>query len=170
MKVLGLPGRDHRTEQWLRQLLRDIDAGQSTVAHYRHWDGGEPNVPHEVERLAGQEADLIVAKSMGTLVATQAVAAGLVRPRLVVLIGVPIGHLTAATLEPFRTVGANIPVLFIQQTDDMTGKFAQVAEFAAGLEHSSAVEVAGSDHQYEDIPQLVTIIRSWIAAQLGDDG
>ena len=168
MRVLGLPGRDQRTEQWLRQLLGGIDVGEANVVHYRHWEGGDPNMQEEAQRLAGQQPELVVAKSMGTLVGTLAFQTGLVRPRLMVLIGVPIAHLPATALEPLRTVGTNIPTLFIQQTDDVTGKFAKVQEFAAGLACCTTVEVPGSDHQYEDVAQLAAIIRSWITAQIGD--
>ena len=163
MKILGLPGRDQHTEQWLKRLLDDIDLGDATVVHYGHWDGGEPNVADEAERLAGKDPQLIVAKSMGTLVGTRAFAARLVSPRLMVLIGVPIAHLPDDALEPFRRVASSIPTLFIQQTDDVTGKFAQVKELAAGLGRSTTAEVPGSDHQYEDIQELVAIIRDWIA-------
>ena len=53
------------------------------------------------------------------------------------------------------------PALFIQQTDDITGRFdALNAKYADVAE---VTEVPGSDHFYGDVEQLRKLISGWLS-------
>jgi hypothetical protein len=66
MKMLGLPGRDAATEQWLRELLSRLGDGDrcSTVHGYRHWQGAdEPDVAYEAGLIVDQWPVLCIAQT-----------------------------------------------------------------------------------------------------------
>lgn len=165
MRVIGLPGRNLETEAWMRDLLASLDLGASETIHYRHWDeGGEPDVPFEAGRLEGHGAELVVAKSMGTLVAASAYEAGRIAPAGTVLIGVPVQHLAPEIHERFRRFADHVPTLFIQQTDDFTGTHRALDAIVGACACGQCVEVPGEDHVYENLAELVGIIKPWAAA------
>jgi len=162
MELLGLPGRNPETEAWMAGLLDALGLGAGETVHYRHWDdGGEPDVTGEAQRLAGLEPELVIAKSMGTLVAATAHAMHDFRPRAAVLIGSPIGHLPKEVLMVYMELGNVVPTLFIQQEEDFTAPFAAVEALAGRCRLSEAVAVPGSDHVYADVDALVRRIQRW---------
>lgn len=165
MELLGLPGRNPETEAWMAALLDALhDRGGRTI-HYRHWDdGSEPDVTGEAHRLSGLEPDLVVAKSMGTLVAATAFRGHDFRPGAVVLIGSPVGHLPESTLALYTELADAVPTLFIQQEEDFTGPFRSVEALAARCDRAEAAAVPGSDHVYADVAALVALIERWRAA------
>lgn len=168
MKTIGLPGRNKETDPWLNELLALLALGEYEVVRYRHWaDGIEPNIAQEVERLRGQVFDLVVAKSMGTIVATTAYRSASFWPARAVLIGSPIGQLTPELQASYRALAEGIPTLFIQQTSDFTGTFVQLQSTVQGCAQCQLAEVPGNDHAYSDTARLASIISSWVAASAG---
>ncbi len=161
MKVLGLPGRNPETETWLNALFAALGTPQAEVARYGHWqDGSDPDVRAEAVRHPAGASDLVVAKSMGTMVLLASVADGSV-PESAVLIGTPLTAYSGAQIDMLRALTGRIPCLFIQQTEDFTGRCAALRELlgdAADIE-----EVAGSDHVYADVSELAALIRAWRA-------
>jgi hypothetical protein len=163
MKILGLPGRDAATEAWLWELLGAIGGGKhdGSVPVYRHWYVDQPPDPiYEAAQLSVTGVDLVVAKSMGTMVLLEMVKRGFA-PGAAVLIGVPlIGYSEAQRLE-LKSLVAQLRCLCIQQTDDLTGSFHQLAE-VVGEGGATLREVPGSDHVYPDTRQLATLITAWL--------
>ena len=163
MKIIGLPGRNKETEGWLRQLLASLALGEAEVVRYRHWtDDTDPNITHETEALRGRAVNLVVAKSMGTIVATTAYLSASFRPARAVLIGSPVAELTHELRALYRGFAEEISTLFIQQTADFTGTFAQLEAIVQGCAHTRLVEVPGKDHGYGDTVAVASIIASWI--------
>ena len=168
MKIIGLPGRNQETDGWLNELLALLALGEYEVVRYRHWaDGAEPNIAHEMEALRGRAADLVVAKSMGTIVATTAYRSASFRPARAVLIGSPIGQSTPELQALYSALAEGIPTLFIQQTADFTGTFVQLESIVRGCAHGQLAEVPGNDHAYRDTAGLASIISSWVSANAG---
>jgi hypothetical protein len=167
LDLVGLPGHDPQTEAWLQALLHKLEFGQqaSRVAHYRHWDGGEPDLNFEAAAVQASEDDLVIAKSMGTMVLLQAYGSGL-RPAAAVLIGVPVNHYDANLRAALRDLASERTCLFIQQTGDFTGPFAQLAEVLEGTP-ATLVEVSGDDHVYADTSVLASIIERWADSAAG---
>jgi hypothetical protein len=163
LNLIGLPGRDQQTERWLQKLLASLAVAPRTtrVLHYRHWDSdGAPDPTGEAARAGITAGDLVIAKSMGTLVLAQSCLQGL-RPRAAVLIGVPVRHVEAEVRGALQALANECACLFIQQTNDFTGPFAELASL---LDCSAAtlVEVPGEDHVYADTDELQSIINSWL--------
>ncbi len=156
--VLGLPGRNHETESWMTALLTELGCAGAEVARYDHWrSGGDPDIGREAGRhpVAGRE--LVVAKSMGTMVLLASAAQG--APARAVLIGTPIGAYPQAQVQALQALIGRLPCLFIQQKDDFTGT---AAALQAVVGDSAELRViAGSDHVYADVAELAGLIRRW---------
>ena len=163
MKLLGLPGRNPETEAWMGAITSSLKLGQSAteVAHYGHWDnGGDPDVPGEAARLAIGSGDVVIAKSMGTMVLLAAYRSGSA-PARAVFIGTPISAYPEEARALLGEFASQIPSLFIQQNRDVTGTFADVAAVVGGAGLASMAEVEGEDHVYADTEMLSKLIEEW---------
>ena len=162
--VLGLPGRNPETEGWLTALMRALGNAEAEVARYAHWQhGGDPDVAAEAATYPVAERTLVVAKSMGTMVLLAAVEKG--DPARAVLIGTPVDVYSPAQVEALKALSVRVPCLFIQQTDDFTGRAANL-RVVLGAE-ADLREVAGSDHVYADVDELALLIGRWQASTDG---
>lgn len=167
MKILGMPGQNAATGPWMDSVLAAIAGGgdECKTLYYDFWnDGtGRPDPPQEIQKVVDFGPDLVVAKSMGTLLTVRALVNQRVAPSRCVLIGMPIGN---ANPELRAVLGAwherGIPTLFIQQTDDRTGNFAQLAELVQAIAPNSLREIPGDDHVYSDVDQLATLISEFL--------
>ena len=158
--VLGLPGRNPETEAWMAELLRAAGFEAAEVAHYGHWqDDSDPDVAREASRHPLSDRQLVVAKSMGTMVLLAAAAQG--HPERAVLIGTPVEAYSEAQIEALRALTTRLPCLFIQQTDDFTGSAASLRAVLG--DEVGVKEVIGSDHVYADVPALAALISNWQA-------
>jgi len=162
MRTLGLPGRNPGTGAWIRELFHALSLEDAEVARYRHWDEAiEPDVEREAASLHGQCPDLLVAKSLGTLIATTAHASFSFRPRRAVVIGVPLRRLTSDMLDGYRRFANQLPSLFIQQTADFNGPFSELHVAIGETAYGRFAEVPGHDHFYGNIAELVSVIEPW---------
>jgi len=163
MKVIGLPGRNKETEEWLHRLLASLALGAAEVVRYRYWGGDtDPDIMHETEALRGRAVDLVVAKSMGTIVATTAYSSVSFQPTWAVLIGSPVAGSSPELQALYRGLAEEIPTLFIQQTSDFTGTFAQLKAIVEGCSNAHLVEVPGKDHLYADTAAIASVIAAWV--------
>lgn len=163
MKLIGLPGRNPETAGWMQTLIDSLVLGQTSAeaARYRHWeDGGNPDVAHEAAQLNLAPDDVVVAKSMGTMVLLACARSGSV-PARAVFIGTPIGSYPAPMFEDLQALANTVPSLFIQQTSDFTGGFEAVKSVVGEAACASLAEVAGEDHVYADTAELKAIIEAW---------
>ncbi len=163
MKLIALPGQTQATEPWLAEIVGLVTTSGDRVdqLHYRHWDeSGEPDVAHEASRIANSPCDLVIAKSLGTLIALTAFKQFTFRPDRAVFIGIPFNHYSADYLELLREFAAATPALFIQQTADVTGRFDALNVAYADV--ADLAEVPGSDHFYGDVEQLEKLISAWL--------
>jgi hypothetical protein len=150
----------------MHNLLLTIGLPDAKVAHYRHWDMDvDADVAYEAECLRDRAVQLVVAKSLGTQIAAHAFKHSGFRPRAAVLIGTVIVDADGAMLELFRHLADRIPVLFIQQSADPGGSYADLSRLVAESARAEASEVPGDDHAYEDLSALAAIIRPWLSAQ-----
>ena len=130
MHVTALPGRRSETEAWLRSVLVAAGFPEAVVTRYRHWDTEvEANVAFEAARLANQSPPLVIAKSLGTVIAATAFCLHKFRPTGAVLIGTPYAALESGDLRFLQQFSAAVETLFIQQSEDPGGS---AAELAAG--------------------------------------
>jgi hypothetical protein len=164
MTLLALPGRRPETLATMQGLLDALGEPTAAIQAYGFWAGdhANPDVEPEARIAAASGAGRVVALSIGTLVAMTACRAHGFRPRACVFIGTPVKRLAAeGRLDLLAEQAAAIPTLFVQQTADPTGAF---AELAAALPANAEVrEVPGADHRYAHAAGLARLIQIWPA-------
>ena len=171
MKLLGLPGRKQSTFPSMAALVRAVRLGQTAthVRRYSFWgeqDAPAPALDAEVAHAAASGADLVIAKSIGTLVTMLASDRHAFGPRGCVFIGTPVRRLEAMdALGLLQGHVANHPTLLIQQTSDFNGPYASLSGMALH-ERSRLVEIPGDDHLYADTRLLAGVIEAWAGDQL----
>lgn len=167
MQVVALPGRNSATEPWLRDLLLAAGLPDSGVVRYRHWDSDtEASVDFEAARFADRSPQLVVAKSMGTVIAATTYGQHGFRPAAAVLIGTPFQAIDADGLGLLQNFARGVETLFIQQIEDPGGSAAMLHD-ALQLTRGEVAAVPGDDHLYRDTAALVEALRPWAARPLG---
>lgn len=169
MNIFALPGISPKTESWATKLLGEL-AGPArimTVQRYKHWDcdHGEQclDLAGEVQRLAGAQIDLLIGKSLGVMIGLSAGEKKVIAPQRAVFIGTPLTGFHENNLDLRQlTADLAIPVLFIQQRDDILGAAASVKAAVDDLPMAQLVEIPGSDHQYKDLKLLARHIRKFM--------
>lgn len=165
MKILGLPGVKSATLAWLQQLLSALaePSASTRIQEYRHWaDDSGADLQHEAGRLEAVAVDLVIAKSLGTLIATRAFDSFAFRPKRAVLIGCPLQRHADNHYALLKKFAGAVPTLFIQQTADFNASFDALNQVAVSLPKARTAEVAGDDHVYSDINELSQIIRPFV--------
>ena len=119
-----------------------------------------PTLTAEASRFPVDDAELVVAKSMGTMVLL-ASAAATAPPGCAVLIGTPLVGYSPEQKAALVALANRIPCLFIQQSADFTGTYESLTAELQGVE-ATLVEVAGHDHVYADTDMLGATIDDWL--------
>lgn len=157
MNALLLPGNSPRHAEWVEDLRSALLPGLAVVKtqQYRHWRTGEEraDVAYETaeakDNASGLDPYVIVAKSIGTVIAVKGVADGVLAPTKLILLGVPIRGGT--TVDEFLGWLSSITttVVIVQNTADPLGSFADVrTAFEKAGPHVSFVELTGTTHDY----------------------
>lgn len=169
MNILALPGISPKTERWATNLLNELTGPDRTmtVQRYTHWDCDNPeqclDLDGEVQRLANSPVDLLIAKSLGVIIGLQAGAKKLITPGKAVFIGTPVTSFTENNLDLRQlTASLAVPILFIQQKNDIVGSAASLKAAIDGLAMVELVEIPGDNHQYKDLKLLARHIRKFI--------
>ena len=169
MNILALPGISPKTEKWATNLLNELTGPDRTmtVQRYKHWDCEDPGqcleLEGEVRRLAGAPVDLLVAKSLGVIIGLQAGARKLIVPGRAVLIGTPVSSFVEKDLDLRQlTADLAIPILFIQQKNDIVGSADKLRAAVDGLPMVELVEIPGDNHQYKDLKLLARHIKKFM--------
>lgn len=167
MRLLGLPGREPVTLGQMQALLARLEVGQTETEIRQHgfWDTDwtNPDVRPEAGAVGPLSADLVVAKSIGTLITMLAAAHHGFTPTACVFIATPLKRLIAEDRIPLLEAHCDaIPTLFIQQAEDFNGAYAPLAEIVARRPRCTAVEIPGGDHLYEDLDLIAPLIEAWV--------
>src|SRR5258706_12101649 len=98
MNALILGGESPRHYDWVRTVAEHLKPAFDKVVYldYRHWSaGGGSDIEYETAEVAKLTDDLgeyvIVAKSIGTVIATLGIASGTLKPARCVFLGLPLG-------------------------------------------------------------------------------
>ena len=167
MQVVALPGRRTETEPWLRSLLVAAGWPDSGLVRYRHWDtDAEASVSFEASRLATQAPQLVIAKSLGTVIAATAFGHHGFLPAAAVLVGTPFQAVAAEDLRLLQQFARGVETLFIQQAEDPGGSAAAL-HTALQLTRGQVAAVPGNDHLYLDTSALIGALQRWTAQQPG---
>ena len=129
MNVLVLGGNNPRHAEWVRELGAALTkTGHTVFLHdYAHWKSGAAlaDIDTEIGRISkklhGKRDFVIVAKSIGTVIATLGLARGAFRAISCVLLGVPHNGI-AAEIKDFAPGLSSLPkTTFIQNEYDPCG-------------------------------------------------
>ena len=166
MKIVGLPGANQWTEQWMTEVIGALELGQSAtvVRSYRHWHtpDKELDLAYEIAQVAAEAPDLVVAKSLGTIVTLTGLDNGSIHAARYVFIGVPVSGLGEAELKILEGIGErDEPCLFIQQRDDRAGGAAALQQHITEGDNVKLAVIPGEDHRYDDIEVLKELIEAW---------
>ena len=166
MYTIGLAGNNPTTEAWMRSLLDALpnSHAKSYVLHYGHWeDGSRYDVAREAAKLQDTEPDLVLAKSLGVMIALDAYARRDFGPRRAVFMGTPLTLFGEADVARLGRFVQGVPTLLIQQRDDRTGTHAALEECLPEGAIGEIVEIPGHDHAYpKDV--VMPIITGWLSA------
>ena len=164
MRALALPGRKPSTLAPTRALVEALGFEAGIVRPHNFWsapDVTSPDIVPDVIAVAAGGAELVIAKSIGALIAMAAWRDHGFRPRACLFVGTPLRRLEQLDLIPLlRDFAAATPVLFIQQTSDFNGPFADLAQVVGPP--GEIAEVPGADHAYQDIAALAPLARAWL--------
>lgn len=168
MRLLGLPGRKASTLTQMTDLVGRLAGVQAEVRSYGFWAGSDepdPDVEPEALAVADSGAELLVCKSIGTLIAVLARERHGFTAKSYVFIGSPLRRFEAGGLtDVLRRQAHAAPTLFIQQTADFNGPYADLAAVVANAPFATLAEVPGDDHHYSDTARLAQVIETWRAS------
>lgn len=167
MNALLLPGNSKRHAEWAQALNEALVPYCDSVhtQQYRHWQTGEDraDVDYEIGVAQTKAKDLspyvVIAKSIGTVIAAEGTANGALHPEKLILMGIPIKG--GASTESFRAWlrETNIPITIIQNTSDPLGTFLEAKNAFDDLGvHISFAELPGDTHDYLDFNAVAKLI------------
>lgn len=129
MKILVLGGNSQRHYGWIRQLKGALEPfGHEVVLHdYKHWESGDPmaDIEYEIGTVARRMADvtsyMIIAKSIGTVIAALGTARGELSPSRIVMLGTPYEGVAGEIPEFISSLEALPYTMFVQNQYDPYG-------------------------------------------------
>lgn len=173
MNVLILGGQSARHEAWVRQVQAALQPHfeRAVILDYRHWrEGGDMDIAYEMAQAAQLAADLdeyvVVAKSIGTVVATLDIATGQLHPARCVFLGFPLRSVVQSMPAMQPAFASLPPVVFVQNEHDPLGDAAAVQPFVAASNAPAAsfVTIPGSTHDYLDFALITRLATAGVAA------
>lgn len=131
MNALLLPGNSQRHSKWMGDLKLAISPLLETIvsSHYKHWKTGEECADVDYEILLAKESTkelgeyIIIAKSIGAVIAAKGTNNGAISPKKLILLGVPVNGVVSAKLFAEYLTKITIPIVIIQNTNDPLGSF-----------------------------------------------
>lgn len=161
MNLVMLSGNSLRNRDWIQDMQPSLASyfEKTYVQTYEHWLTGKEWIDleheHEVLRpvVKNFEPYGVFAKSIGTALTVQAIEAGYLQPRFLLLLGLPLDYIEKS-YPSFFTVLADYdgPVVIIQNRNDPVGESPKVlAHFGDNIPgHIAVSEVPGDTHDYMD--------------------
>ncbi len=165
MHILLLGGNSPRHYQWIRELETVlVAAGHTVVLHdYAHWATGASlaDINAEIERLKGSidsEGDyVVIAKSIGTVIAALAINQGVLHPQKCLLLGTPITGIAGDTPAFAPSLAALPRTVFVQNEYDPYGSAETLNTFLHTY-HPAAYELDvvfdNDTHEYVDFERI----------------
>lgn len=167
MNTLILGGESPRHHEWVRNVAEAVQPHFDKVVYldYRHWaSGGNSDIEYEIGQASQLAQELgkyiIIAKSMGTVVASVGTARGNLHPERCMFMGMPLGlveRVTGASAAVYQLP----PTVFIQNEHDPYSSAKQVQAFITshGNKQASFVTVPGDTHDYVDFALIGRLAR-----------
>lgn len=174
MNIVLLGGNSKRHYQWVRDLAVSLTSnGHTVILHdYKHWSTGDESadIEYEIDSLSKQlepyDNYIIIAKSVGTLIASLGIQRGSIKATHAILLGIPLDGVVSAYPEFTNALRSLPPTAIVQNSDDPYGAAADVKHLVTQNIPTQTVSVLeipdNSTHDYVDFALLNRIV-----AQLG---
>lgn len=176
MDALILGGNSPHNKEWVQQLQAAIAPLFATIAthDYAHWASADGTIDFEHElRAVQREARalsnyVIIAKSVGTLLALKGMNDNILRPDKVVFLGTPLNYVRQHTMEhEFESWLKKVtePMLVVQNDHDPVAGAGELDRYIKSVVSPSLVtfaELPGNTHDYIDFAQLQTLTHQFI--------
>lgn len=171
-KIILLGGNSKKNIKWLQNMTNTLENSYSNVIpmKYSHWDLPEwegINIEKEIDKLKilvkNTDDYIVVAKSVGILVTLLAIEQGVIYPKMIIAMGVPILFLENYNYDIqklFTNASKDRKILIIQQTNDVIGNAELVREIVPS--NIPLLKIAGSNHQYNCFKLLSKHINQFI--------
>ncbi|MGV9001869.1 MAG: alpha/beta family hydrolase [Candidatus Saccharimonadaceae bacterium] len=168
MNLLILGGNSARHKLWIRQardaLVPYFD--EVKFLDYKHWEMGEENthITHEISEVGKLVADwdeyVVLAKSIGTVVATKAHAQGALRAKAYILLGLPLKGTVNQMPEFSKELQALSNISIYQNESDPFGGTKEVKTFLKKNEivNIALIQTQGNTHDYLDFTKYIESI------------
>lgn len=170
MNVLVLGGNSPHHYQWVRDVAHTLERkGHTVLLHdYKHWKTGAhmASILDEVAdvsaQMSGRSGYVVIAKSIGTVIATLAIASGGLHPSRCILLGVPYKGIAGETKTFLPSLPALPRTVFIQNEHDPFGD-AEGLDALLESSHPSTYDLVvmdgNSTHDYTDYELLEKMLR-----------
>jgi len=160
-----LPGAMPETIGLMENLaeLLALDEEETIVHPYLFWREGVPNIEAELAALGKQKFDIVIAKSLGTLIFAQAVFKQTLTCKKAVLLGVPLPVLRQMQLPAnlFKRIKLS-NILFVSQTHDKLCPSADIEQ----IHPHHMLTIAGEDHLYKDTSLYIDKVQQFLFSQI----
>lgn len=167
MNALLLPGNSPRHGVWVENLKNALGTTceDITTQHYRHWSTGDKSADIDYEISVAHQGTLgldpyvIIAKSIGTVIAVKGSAEGKLKPKKLILLGVPVNGGITKELFSAYLQAVDVEVVVVQNTKDPLGAFSDVKGAFTGSSKSIVfVELPSDTHDYLDFDAIKKLI------------
>lgn len=166
MKYILLPGLSPKNKDWAYELKSDFKTQdlELIVVEWNHWEGEQRSFSISFEKenvlrmLKGVDDYTIIAKSVGTRLASFMIEEELLNPALVIFMGIPsqneIYKKALGKLDPSK-------IKVIQNDRDPLGSFEEVEKFVATINPEIEVlEGERNDHNYPYGELILDLIKN----------
>lgn len=172
MHILILGGQSTRNRAWayaLQEALMPL-SDDIAVHEYAHWlqQNGQIDLDGELAaveaKLAAHGDYIIVAKSIGGVLAAKGINDGLLAPRKLAVLGTPLATIQLESIPYIDWLTkSTAPKLFIQNQADPLGSFADLQAYFKGsaLANYAMAETPGDTHSYLAFDQIRQLIAEF---------
>jgi hypothetical protein len=169
-QLLLFSGNSLRNQTWIHEVDAEVASMfESTyLQDYKHWQNGDKNIDldHELTVLESASESFgadygVFAKSIGTVFVAKALEASIIKPKFLVLCGLPLGSIERDFPQFAAVIAhADIPVTVINNTDDPVGTASAardlMRETTRILKDYRFIETPGDTHNYTDYDLIKT--------------
>ncbi|MBN1916092.1 hypothetical protein JW796_03840 [Candidatus Dojkabacteria bacterium] len=174
MKYLLLPGFSEKNKKWTEEVKNEfVKFGIAfEVVEWNHWESGNDEdfelreevnqVVEMLEKGDRHEGLVILAKSIGSLVAVNIVHNFSERIEKLLLMGIPYRSLSESAKKAFEVLGSLPPeiVKVLQNSQDPLGSYKSVKEFVSSIDPEIEVKMLlREDHYYPFNEVMMKLIR-----------
>lgn len=158
MVTIIIPGYSAHNRKWLEDVTGEIKAeGEIRPIYWGHWDDPEVSFnpvqkANLLDGISGKRVVDIVAKSIGTLVASYLIQKSPEKIRKVIFCGIPLNDISEDRKEVIKDALSKIPpenIICIQNDEDPHAGFDMVKNFLSGFgDNIQVISKPRNDHEY----------------------